>query len=184
MMRPDVSLEGLLRRTLRRAGIVTGWTHKFRKQGCTHVEDAEDAALRRCPVHHHKLWPTAEVRPLRFHDLQHTTASLLMMAGASPAAVQRIMRHNDPRITVDVYGHLAPASSAPRSTRLHFANSPPLAAPVLQTRAKRAPAHASRRSTSPKMPADPLARPRGFEPLTYGSGGRRIQQDCRENCAA
>jgi integrase len=46
-------------------------------------------------------------RHLRFHDLRHTTASLLMMAGVNPA-VQRILRHSDPRITTGVYGHLAP----------------------------------------------------------------------------
>jgi len=31
-----------------------------------------------------------------------------MMAGANPAAVQRILRASDPRITTEVYGHLAP----------------------------------------------------------------------------
>ncbi len=31
-----------------------------------------------------------------------------MMAGANPAAVQRILRHSDPRLTTEVYGHLAP----------------------------------------------------------------------------
>lgn len=55
-----------------------------------------------------KLWPKAKVRPIRFHDLRHTTASLLLMAGANPAAVQRILRHSDPRITTEVYGHLVP----------------------------------------------------------------------------
>jgi len=55
-----------------------------------------------------KLWPRAHVRKIRFHDLRHTTATLLMMAGANPAAVQRILRHSDPRITTEVYGHLAP----------------------------------------------------------------------------
>jgi integrase len=30
-----------------------------------------------------------------------------MMAGVNPA-VQRILRHSDPRITTGVYGHLAP----------------------------------------------------------------------------
>ena len=29
------------------------------------------------------------------------------MSGAELAAVQRIMRHQDPRITTEVYGHLA-----------------------------------------------------------------------------
>jgi integrase len=61
-----------------------------------------DAELRHCPTHGHKLWPKAHVRSIRFHDLRHTTASLLMMGGANPAAVQRILRHSDPRITTEV----------------------------------------------------------------------------------
>ena len=40
------------------------------------------------------------------HLLRHTTASLLLMSGADLAAVQRIMRHQDPRLTTEVYGHL------------------------------------------------------------------------------
>jgi len=186
MMRPDVDLEGRLRRTLRRAGIVTGWTHTCRKKGCTHVEPAADAILRRCPVHDHKLWPTAQVRPIRFHDLRHTTASLLMMAGANPAAVQRIMRHHDPRMTTEVYGHLAPEYLRSEVDRLQFEPPapPPLAAGLLQPPAKRVLAKNTRRSKTPEIPTNRVARPRGFEPLTYGSGGLRIQQDSRRNRAA
>jgi hypothetical protein len=55
-----------------------------------------------------KLWVKPQVRPIRCHDLRHTTGSLLFQTDANPAAVQRIMRHSDPRITTDVYGHLAP----------------------------------------------------------------------------
>ena len=79
-----------------------------RKKGCKHVQEAPDMELRHCPTHGAKLWPKAKVRKIRFHDLRHTTASLLMMGGANPAAVQRIMRHSDPRITTEVYGHLLP----------------------------------------------------------------------------
>ena len=39
-----------------------------------------------------KLWPKPKVRP-----------SLLMTNGANPAAVQRIIRHTDPRLTTEVY---------------------------------------------------------------------------------
>jgi hypothetical protein len=67
-----------------------------------------------------KLWPKAKLRAIRFHDLRHTTASLLMMSGANPAAVQRILRHADPRITTEVYGHLAPNYLRAEVDRLRF----------------------------------------------------------------
>ena len=44
-----------------------------------------------------------------------------MMAGASPAAVQRILRHRDPRLTTEVYGHLAPDFLRAEIDRLRFA---------------------------------------------------------------
>jgi hypothetical protein len=73
-----------------------------------------------------KLWPVGQVRPIRFHHIRHTTASLLMMAGADLAAVQRIMRHTDPRITTEFYGHLAPGYLRGAIDRLAFeASAPP-----------------------------------------------------------
>ncbi len=54
------------------------------------------------------LWPKPRVRPIRFHDLRHTAASLLMQAGVPVHVVQRMLRHRAPRLTANVYGHLAP----------------------------------------------------------------------------
>jgi hypothetical protein len=71
-----------------------------------------------------RLWPKAIHRPIRFHDLRHTTASLLLMAGANPAAVQRILRHSDPRITTEVYGHLLPGYLRDEINRLSFGVAP------------------------------------------------------------
>jgi hypothetical protein len=76
-----------------------------------------------------KLWPKARVRgirfhDLRFHDLRHTTASLLMMAGVNPGAVQRILRHSDPRITTETYGHLQPDYLRSEIDRLCFGTAP------------------------------------------------------------
>jgi integrase len=67
-----------------------------------------------------KLWPKAKVRQIRFQDLRHTTASLLMMAGVNPGAVQRIIRHSDPRITTETYGHLQPDYLRSEIDRLRF----------------------------------------------------------------
>jgi integrase len=101
-------LVSIIRTALRRSQIVSGWVHKCRRKGCGFSIETADGEQRRCPHCNFKLWPTAKVRPLRFHDTRHTTASLLMMFGANPAAVQRILRHTDIRLTVEVYGHLAP----------------------------------------------------------------------------
>jgi integrase len=46
-----------------------------------------------------RLWPVAEPKPLRFHDLRHSTATLLLKAKVPLATVQRILRHTDPKIT-------------------------------------------------------------------------------------
>ena len=45
------------------------------------------------------------MRNIRFHDLRHTCASLLLAAGAPLVAVQKVLRHRDPKITFDVYSH-------------------------------------------------------------------------------
>jgi integrase len=37
--------EDILRRALKRAGIVTGYTHKCRRRGCGHAEEHADAEL-------------------------------------------------------------------------------------------------------------------------------------------
>ena len=85
-MRPDVKLDHTLRRAMARAGIVEGYTHVCRKKGCGYKEEAKDAEPRRCPKHGYLLWPKGKVRHVRFHDLRHTTASLLMMAGPRPSS--------------------------------------------------------------------------------------------------
>jgi integrase len=41
-----------------------------------------------------------------FHSLRHGAASALLADGATPAVVQRQLRHSDPRITLGVYGHV------------------------------------------------------------------------------
>ncbi|HVV15991.1 MAG TPA: tyrosine-type recombinase/integrase [Polyangia bacterium] len=124
MLPKHTALEHVLRRAMRRAGIVTGYVHKCRRQGCGHHEAAVDANPRRCLNCKFKLFPVGEVRRIRFHHLRHTTASLLLMQGADLAAVQRIMRHQDPRITTEVYGHLAPGYLKHEINRLSFGPPP------------------------------------------------------------
>lgn len=45
---------------------------------------------------------------LRFHDLRHTCASLLIAQGAHPKEIQERLGHSTIRLTFDRYGHLLP----------------------------------------------------------------------------
>jgi len=41
-----------------------------------------------------------------FHSLRHGAASSLLADGATPAVVQKQLRHSDPRITLGIYAHV------------------------------------------------------------------------------
>ncbi len=103
---PDVRLQDVLRRAMKRAGLVVGYDHRCRRKGCGFSERKPDAEAGRCPRCQMRLWPVAEPKPMRFHDLRHSTATLLLKAGVPLATVQKILRHTDPKITSEVYGHL------------------------------------------------------------------------------
>ena len=59
----------------------------------------------------------AGLRRIRFHDLRHTCASLLIAQGESPKYVQKQMRHASIRITFDNYGHLFPDANREAARR-------------------------------------------------------------------
>jgi len=103
MRSKDTKLRMVLQRALARAGLVLGYKHLCRRKGCGHSEQAKDRAERLCPKCHMKLWPKAIPRPMRFHDLRGTTATLLARAGVPLVVAQRILRHSDPRLTANIY---------------------------------------------------------------------------------
>lgn len=45
-------------------------------------------------------------RHVRFHDLRHTCATLLIQSGATLAHVKEVLGHSSIAVTVDLYGHL------------------------------------------------------------------------------
>lgn len=59
----------------------------------------------------HSLLKAAGVRRVRFHDLRHTFASLLLQQGESPVYVKDQMGHSSIQVTVDLYGHLIPGGN-------------------------------------------------------------------------
>jgi hypothetical protein len=132
-----------------------------------HSEKAPDAELRRCPKDQAKLWPKPQVRPLRFHDMRHAAGSFLMMAGANPAAVQRILRHSDPRLTTERYGHLAPNYLRAEVDRLNFGSFGPSLSPGANPETSKA---GSTEEISQRIRPLLTERRTGFEPATPSLG--------------
>src|SRR5262245_56754879 len=58
-----------------------------------------------------KLLTKAKLRRVRFHDLRHTFASLLIQQGESLAYVKEQCGHSSIKVTVDTYGHLVPGGN-------------------------------------------------------------------------
>jgi len=55
------------------------------------------------------LLKLAGLPDIRFHDLRHTAASLMLNHGIPVIIVSRRLGHAKPSITLDIYGHLIPA---------------------------------------------------------------------------
>jgi len=112
MMAEDTKVEVILRRALGRAGVVTGYRHSCRRCKAAGVEDsvqlATDASPRKCSLCGMQMWCKPMPRHLRFHDLRHTTATLILAHGGTLWEVQKILGHSDPNITAKVYAHLVP----------------------------------------------------------------------------
>jgi len=55
-----------------------------------------------------KLLQTAGLPKIRFHDLRHNAASLMLAGNVSIVSVSRYLGHSSPRITLEIYAHLIP----------------------------------------------------------------------------
>jgi integrase len=53
-----------------------------------------------------KVLAKAGLPKIRFHDLRHTAASLLLNHSVPVLVVSKMLGHSKPSITLDVYGHL------------------------------------------------------------------------------
>ncbi|MFC1961730.1 tyrosine-type recombinase/integrase [Chloroflexota bacterium] len=48
----------------------------------------------------------AGLRQVRFHDLRHTFASLMLLRGAKPKVISEALGHSSVAFTMDVYSHI------------------------------------------------------------------------------
>ena len=107
-----------------RSGVVaasraTAWTEghvrrpAFRsilRGSCSPGRTATRSTLTPCPGTFHKRVKAAGLDDIRFHDLRHTFASLMLAAGVEPKKVQAALGHSSIMVTMDTYGHLMPGA--------------------------------------------------------------------------
>jgi integrase len=110
------ALRALLR-TRKKETLKKGWGSVPEWVFCTESGGPLDGDNLRHRVFY-KLLEKAELRRVRFHDLRHTFASLLLQNGESPAYVKEQMGHSSIQVTVDVYGHLIPGANRQAVDRL------------------------------------------------------------------
>lgn len=56
----------------------------------------------------HRILRNAGLSHIRFHDLRHTAATLMLERGVNPKMVSEILGHSDISITLGIYGHITP----------------------------------------------------------------------------
>ncbi len=54
------------------------------------------------------LLKRAALPPVRFHDLRHTAATLMLVQGVHPKVVQEMLGHSSISLTLDTYSHVIP----------------------------------------------------------------------------
>jgi integrase len=60
----------------------------------------------------------ASLPMIRFHDLRHTAASLMLMQGTHPKVVQERLGHSQISVTLDTYSHVLPSLQAEAAEKI------------------------------------------------------------------
>jgi integrase len=55
---------------------------------------------------------------IRFHDLRHSCATLLLVQGVSPRVVMEILGHSDIAMTMNTYSHVVPELQREAASRM------------------------------------------------------------------
>jgi integrase len=77
--------------------------------------------LRRSHFHDNTFKPLlkkAKLPSIRFHDLRHTSATLLLSAGVHPKVVQERLGHSQISVTLDTYSHVLPTMQRDAADKL------------------------------------------------------------------
>jgi integrase len=76
--------------------------------------------------HFQPILQSAGLPRIRFHDLRHTCATLLLGEGVHPKIVQELLGHASIRLTLDTYSHYLPDMQEKAVDAMRNALRPPL----------------------------------------------------------
>jgi integrase len=66
-----------------------------------------------------RLLQQAELPAIRFHDLRHSAATMLLSLGIHPKVVQEMLGHSQIGMTMDIYSHVLPTMQAEAMSKLN-----------------------------------------------------------------
>lgn len=69
----------------------------------------------------HKLVEEAGLPHMRFHDLRHSAATILLGMGVHPKVVQELLGHSKIGVTIDIYSHILPSMQQEAMGKMHDA---------------------------------------------------------------
>jgi integrase len=61
---------------------------------------------------------SADLPSIRFHDLRHTCASLLLAQGVHPRVIMETLGHSQISLTLDTYAHVLPTLQAEAAQKM------------------------------------------------------------------
>ncbi len=107
---PGVALEALQVHRIQQEQIRVNVGEKWQDKGLVFCDGyggffSPDMVLRRFD----KLLDEAGLPHMRFHDLRHSAATILLVAGVHPKVVQERLGHSTIAMTLDVYSHVLPS---------------------------------------------------------------------------
>src|SRR5262249_770328 len=102
------------------------WAHRARMLAEGHLEspgvcDTHGRGLRKSNFLRNVFQPLLKMTGLprrRFHDLRHTSATLLLRLGVHPKVVQERLGHSKIAVTLDTYSHVVPTLQKEAATKL------------------------------------------------------------------
>src|SRR6266567_3249401 len=66
------------------------------------------------------LLKRAGLPEIRFHDLRHSAATILLSMGVHPKVVQELLSHNQISMTMDIYSHVLPTMQKEAMSKLNI----------------------------------------------------------------